>query len=73
MNSTDIMIHINESLTEANQQELELEMRNIEGVIASRFNKPHLLVVAYDAELIGSPELLKHVMRKGYHAQLVGL
>ena len=34
MQSTDIMIHINESLTENKQQELESELRSVEGVIA---------------------------------------
>ena len=73
MQSTDVMIHINESLDEASQQEIESELRSIKGVIAPRFNKLHLLVVAYDAELTSSPALLKHVIGKGYHAQLIGL
>ena len=73
MQPTDIMIHINESLAENKQQELESELRSVEGVIAPRFNKPHLLIVAYNTELTSSPELLKHVINKGYQAQLVGL
>jgi hypothetical protein len=73
MKSADIMIHIDESLAETNQQELESKLRSIEGVIAPRFNKPHLILVAYNTELINSTVLLKHVIRMGYHAQLVGL
>jgi hypothetical protein len=73
MKSADIMIHIDESLAETNQQELESKLRSIEGVIAPRFNKPHLILVAYNTELINATVLLKHVIRMGYHAQLVGL
>ncbi len=73
MQFVDTMIHINESLAVANRQELEADLRSLEGVIAPRFNKPHLLVVAYDAEATSSPVVLKHVIEKGYQAQLVGL
>jgi len=73
MRSSDIMIHINESLANDSQKKIESELRSVEGVIAPRFNKPHLLVVAYDAELTSSQALLKHITDSGYHAQLVGL
>ena len=73
METCDIMIHIDESLAQIKQQELESELRSIEGVIAPRFNKPHLLVIAYDTMRTDSPALLKHVTDKGYQAQLVAL
>ncbi|MEJ1334467.1 MAG: hypothetical protein RPU34_03205 [Candidatus Sedimenticola sp. (ex Thyasira tokunagai)] len=73
MQATDIMIHINESLESDKQQGLESELRAIDGVIAPRFNKPHLLVVAYDSDVTSTPELLKQVVDKGYTAQIVGL
>lgn len=73
MMTTDIMIHINESLAETKQHALETELRTVEGVIAPRFNKPHLLVVAYDMETTSSQVILQRVINKGYQAQLVGL
>ena len=73
MKTTDITIHINELLSESKQQQLEHGLRAVDGVLAPRFNKPHLLVVAYDAELSSSADLLNYVSNKGYQAQLVGL
>ena len=73
MRTADIMIHINESLDANKQQGLESELRAIDGVIAPRFNKPHLLVIAYNSEVTSSPVLLKQVINKGYQAQVVGL
>ena len=55
------------------QQELESEVRGVEGVIAPRFNQPHLLVVSYNPDTTGSSKLLSVVKAKGYSAQLVGM
>jgi len=73
METCDIMIHIDEPLADTKQQELETELRSIKGVIAPRFNKPHLCVIAYDTGLTDSSILLKRVIDKGYQAQLVAL
>lgn len=73
MQNTDIMIHINELLDDNQRQQLESQLREIPGVIAPRFNKPHLLLVSYDLECTHSFKLLHLVKSKGYQAQLVGL
>ena len=73
MQTTDIMIHINGTLDAAQQQAIESELREIEGVIAPRFDQPHLLVVLYDSDTTSSSALLNAVKGKGYQAQLVGL
>lgn len=73
MHTPDITIHINQKLDQQKQQELELSMRSIDGVIAPRFNLPHLLVVLYNSERTSTSVLLDAVRGKGYQAQLVGL
>lgn len=73
MQTTDIMIHINDPLDLSQQQAIELELRGIEGVIAPRFNKPHLLVISYDSDVTKTSVLLKAVKDKGYQAQVVGM
>jgi vacuolar-type H+-ATPase subunit D/Vma8 len=70
---TDILIHVNEELEKNQKKELESELRNIEGVIAPRFNKEHLLLVEYDSNKIDTSVLLDAVKSGGYQAQLVGL
>lgn len=71
--STDVMIHINESLAITKQQELESELSGVAGVISTKFNKPHLLFVDYDTSHTSSQLLLNCITDKGYQAQLVGL
>ena len=73
MHTPDITIHINESLDAKKQEALEATMREIDGVIAPRFNLPHMLVVVYNSERTSPAVLLNAVTSKGYQAQLVGL
>lgn len=74
MNISDIMIHINESLSEEARTSLEDAMRKVEGVVSPRFNagKQHLLVIAYDPEKTNSAVLLGKARAAGYTVQLVG-
>lgn len=73
MQTPDITIHINETLGQDQQQEIESAMREIDGVIAPRFNLPHMLVILYNAEMTSSAMLLDTVKGRGYQAQLVGI
>lgn len=73
MHTPDVTIHINESLDATKQEALEAAMRQIDGVIAPRFNLPHMLVVLYNSEKTSAAVLLDAVKTKGYQAQLVGL
>jgi hypothetical protein len=73
MQTPDVMIHLNDSLNRDQQQTIEAGLREIEGVIAPRFNKPHLLVVLYDSDKTNSTSLLKKVTSLGHQAHLVGL
>ena len=75
MQLTDVLIHLDQNINETEKENIIEHFRNVEGVIAPRFNKQrgHLLVVSYNSEVIGSLSLLNKVKDKGYTAQLVGL
>lgn len=73
MQTPDIMIHVTDSLNPDQQQAIEATLREVDGVIAPRFNKLHLLVVLYSAEKTNPAALLRAVTTAGYRAQLVGL
>ncbi|MFO8024909.1 hypothetical protein [Thiohalophilus sp.] len=75
MQLADIMIHVNETLPAAERGALEDQLRQVEGVIAPRFSedKPHLLLVSYDADVADTARLLGQVESSGYSAQLVGM
>jgi hypothetical protein len=75
MNMSDVMIHINESLSDEARNALENAMLKVEGVISPRFNpgKAHLLMVAFDLEKTNAAALLERIRAAGYTAQLVGM
>lgn len=75
MSTSDIMIHINESLGEEARSALENAIRSVEGVVAPRFNagKEHLLMVAFDPKKTSAAALLEQTRTAGYTAQLVGM
>jgi hypothetical protein len=74
MSINDVVIHVNETLDVQAQHDLEDRVREIDGVIAPRFNerRPHLMIVAYDPEHISTMTLLDAVRSQGYHAQHCG-
>ena len=74
MNVSDILIHINDTLSEQQRKALEESMRQIDGVVAPRFNpgKEHLLLVAFNPGATSTAALLAQVQSFGYNAQLVG-
>lgn len=75
MNISDVMIHINESLSEEARTSLENTLRKVEGVVSPGFNagKEHLLVITYDTEKTNTASLLAKARAAGYTAQLVGM
>lgn len=73
MQTPDVMIHVEDSLSTYQRQVIEDALRSVDGVIAPRFNKPNLLVVLYSAERTNAAELLKTVTNAGYNSRLVGL
>jgi len=75
MNISDVMIHINESLSDEARTALENAMQKVEGVVSPRFNpgKEHLLMIAYDTDKTSTAALLEKTRAAGYGAQLVGM
>jgi hypothetical protein len=75
MSTSDIMIHINESLGEEARSALANAIRSVEGVVLPKFNagKEHLLMVAFDPKKTSAAALLERTRAAGYTAQLVGM
>ena len=73
MQATDIMIHVSENLSRDQKLNIESQLREVEGVIAPRFNKDHLLVIYFNQDKTQSSLLLNQVQSSGYQAHLVGL
>jgi len=72
---TDVIVHIDETLSEQELQAIEGNLRGHDGVVSVHVQpeKRHLLVVQYNPSHIGSAGILDAVTSKGVHAELVGL
>ena len=75
MNVVDVLIHVNNRLDNNQRVQLEQTMRDLDGVIAPRFNPdhPHLMLVAFNPQHVQSKTLLQQVKSVGYQAQLIGV
>ena len=71
--TTEILMHINEDLTEEQQRELLLSYGNRpDGIHAHHQTKqPHMMFVAYDPEELCPHDLIDIAQENGVHAQLV--
>lgn len=72
---TDILIHIDENLDDANIHEIERDLSMIDGVYSAcvHVNARHLMLVDYNPKNLAAQELLYRVENRGFHAELVGL
>ncbi|WP_456373653.1 heavy-metal-associated domain-containing protein [Thiolapillus sp.] len=72
---TDVVIHIDEELDDANIHDIERDVSMIDGVYSACVHERarHLMLVDYDPSAVGSLDLLYPVQSRGLHAELVGL
>lgn len=75
MSISDVVIHVEEAMTPTSRSALECTLREMDGVIAPRFNpkQEHLLVVAFNPHQTRATRLLDAVSKAGYHAHLIGM
>jgi len=72
---TDVLIHIDEELSDDDIHDIERDLSYMDGVYSACVSERarHLMLVDYDPEGIGSGMLLNEVESHGVHAELVGL
>jgi len=72
---TDILIHIDESLSDDDIHDLERDLSHLDGVYSACVNERarHLMLVDYDPECADTGMLLDAVESHGVHAELIGL
>lgn len=75
MQTTDFLVHIDETLDAASLEAIESGIRSGRGVMAAghRADKPHLVQVVYDSDETRMAEIIDEVRQHGVHAQAVGL
>jgi hypothetical protein len=72
---TDITMHIDENTTHEDREKLRDELLGIDGVMAAAYHaeRPHLIVMAYDPDIVNSSAFIKTAQEQGLHAELIGL
>ena len=71
----DVMIHIDPETTHSDREMLRDSLLQQSGVDAAAYHddKPHLIMIEYDPDVVTSETLLKVISDKGIHGELVGL
>ena len=72
---TDITLHINEPTSHDDREALRDSLLGLDGVMAAAYHdeKPHLMMIEYDPDVINSTQFLTSASDRGLHAQLIGL
>ncbi len=75
INLADVTIHIDETLDDDGRNKLEDAFRDRDGVVSVLINpeRPHLVVVEYNPQVIKSRDLVDIPRFSGLHGELVGL
>ena len=71
----DVMIHIDETLSEESLRQIEAVVRENEGVISAGVpaDNVHMMLVAYNPDGVSAVDILARVKSAGVHAELVGM
>jgi hypothetical protein len=75
MQTTDFIVHIDETLDQTALEAIEDEIRHRNGVLSAghRSDQPHLIQVVYDSDATQMTAIVEDVRQRGLHAQAVGL
>ena len=70
----EVTLHIDEDTTHDERESFRDRILARDGVIAASCHdeRPHLMLIEYDPELINSREFLTEARNKGLHAELIG-
>ena len=75
MTTTDVLVHLDETLNQPALESVENDIRHSKGVVSAghRSDKPHLLQVIYDSDTTRMADIVTDVRQHGLHAQAIGL
>ncbi len=74
-NTVDVTLHIDEELSHGNLEDFRDVLLHENGVYAASFHdeKPHLMIIVYDPEVIASKAFVDLAKDHNIHAELIGL
>ena len=70
----DVTLHIDEDTSHDERESFRDALLAIEGVMAAAYRdeKPHLLLIEYNPDVIQSVEFVNTAKKHGLHAELIG-
>lgn len=70
----DVTLHLDEDTTHDQREEFRDTLLALDGVMAAAFHdeKPHLMLIEYDPEIVNSIEFVNAAKKSGFHAELIG-
>jgi hypothetical protein len=71
----DVTLHLDEETSHEDREKLRDALLNMNGVMAASYHdeKPHLVIIEYNPDIIKSDEFVKAAKANGLHAELIGL
>ncbi len=71
----DVILHLDENTTHGDRENIRDSLLDLDGVYSAACHdeRPHLIVVEYNPDIINSSELLIVTQDRGLHAELVSL
>jgi len=71
----EVTVHIDESTSHNEREKLRDALLAMDGVIAAAYHdeKPHLLLIEYNPDVINSTEFVNAAKKQNLHAELIGL
>jgi hypothetical protein len=71
----EVTLHIDEDTTHDDRENFRDLLLQKTGVFAASYHdeKPHLMLIEYNPDLINSMEFVNEAKRRGLHVELVGL
>jgi hypothetical protein len=75
INMVDVTLHINEETSHEERESLREALLIINGVMAAvcHDDKPHLLMIEYDPQIVTSNRFVEVASERGIHSQLISL
>jgi len=75
MQTTDFLVHIEETLDDASLEAIENSILDGKTVAAASHHadNPHIIQVVYDSDATHASDIVQAIRRHGVHAQAVGL
>jgi hypothetical protein len=68
-----VTMHIDENTSHEERESVRDELLKLDGVMAAAYHdeRPHLMVVIYDPDLVKSTEFVNVAKSRGLHAELI--